>query len=45
MLASPGVLPWWDLPARAVAALGLVLSLTAVPGALGPHLEGYDLYN
>jgi hypothetical protein len=33
-------LPWWDLPARALAALGLVLALTAVSGALGPHLSG-----
>ena len=33
-------LPWWDLPARAIAALGLVLALTAVSGALGPHLSG-----
>lgn len=32
--------PRWDLPARAVAALGLVLTLTAVSGALGPHLSG-----
>jgi hypothetical protein len=32
--------PWWDLPARAVAALALVLTLTAVSGALGPHLSG-----
>ncbi|HEU5143221.1 MAG TPA: hypothetical protein VFU04_08700, partial [Solirubrobacterales bacterium] len=32
--------PWWDLPARALAALGLVLVLTAVSGALGPHLSG-----
>lgn len=32
--------PWWDLPARALAALGLVLALTAVSGALGPHLSG-----
>jgi hypothetical protein len=32
--------PWWDLPARALAALGLVLSLTAISGALGPHLSG-----
>jgi hypothetical protein len=31
---------WWDLPARALAALGLVLALTAVSGALGPHLSG-----
>jgi hypothetical protein len=36
-LAAP---PWWDLPARALAALGLVLALTAVSGALGPHLSG-----
>lgn len=32
--------PWWDLPARALAALGLVLVLTAASGALGPHLSG-----
>jgi hypothetical protein len=32
--------PWWDLPARALAALALVLTLTAVSGALGPHLSG-----
>ncbi|HEY5708498.1 MAG TPA: hypothetical protein VIS51_03815 [Solirubrobacterales bacterium] len=32
--------PWWDLPARALAALVLVLVLTAVSGALGPHLSG-----
>lgn len=32
--------PWWDLPARALAALTLVLVLTAVSGALGPHLSG-----
>jgi hypothetical protein len=36
-LATP---PWWDLPARALAALTLVLALTAVSGALGPHLSG-----
>jgi hypothetical protein len=36
-IAAP---PWWDLPARALAALGLVLALTAVSGALGPHLSG-----
>jgi len=29
-----------DLPARALAALGLVLALTAASGALGPHLSG-----
>jgi hypothetical protein len=32
--------PWWDLPARPLAALGLVLALTAVSDALGPHLSG-----
>jgi hypothetical protein len=32
--------PWWDLPTRALAALGLVLTLTAVSGALGPHPSG-----
>jgi len=32
--------PRWDLPARALAALGLVLTLTALSGALGPHLSG-----
>lgn len=36
----PPVPPWWDLPARALAALGLVLTLTAISGALGPHLSG-----
>lgn len=29
-----------DIPARAIAALGLVLALTAISGALGPHLSG-----
>jgi hypothetical protein len=32
--------PWWDLPARALAALALVLALTAASGALGSHLSG-----
>lgn len=32
--------PWWDLPARALAALGLVLTLTALSGAFGAHLSG-----
>jgi hypothetical protein len=32
--------PRWDLPARAGAALLLVLGLTAASGALGPHLSG-----
>jgi hypothetical protein len=37
---TAGIPPWWDLPARAFAALGLVLALTAASGALGPHLSG-----
>lgn len=37
---APVVPPWWDLPARALAALALVLALTAASGALGPHLSG-----
>ncbi len=32
--------PWWDLPARALAALVLVVTLTAVSGTLGPNLSG-----
>jgi hypothetical protein len=32
--------PWWDLPARALAALALVVVLTAASGALGPSLSG-----
>jgi hypothetical protein len=31
---------WWDLPARALAALALVVALTAASGALGPNLSG-----
>lgn len=41
--ATPGVVPappWWDLPARALAALALVVTLTAASGALGPSLSG-----
>jgi hypothetical protein len=41
--ATPTVaaaLPWWDLPGRALAALALVVALTAASGALGPHLSG-----
>jgi hypothetical protein len=41
--AAPAVLtapPWWDLPARALAALTLVVALTAASGALGPSLSG-----
>jgi len=32
--------PWWDLPGRALAAVVLVVTLTALSGALGPHLSG-----
>lgn len=32
--------PSWDLPLRAVCALALVLTLTAVSGWLGPQLSG-----
>jgi hypothetical protein len=35
-----GALPWWDLPARALAAATLVLVLTGVSGSLGPGLSG-----
>jgi hypothetical protein len=36
--ASPP--PWWDLPARGLAALALVVALTAASGRLGPELSG-----
>ncbi len=39
-VGTAGEMPWWDLPARAGAALALVLALTALSGALGPHLSG-----
>lgn len=32
--------PWWDLPARALSALAMVLALTAAAGSLGSHLSG-----
>lgn len=32
--------PWWDLPARALAAIVMVVVLTAASGALGPHVSG-----
>jgi hypothetical protein len=35
-----GELPWWDLPARGLAAMALVLALTAASGSLGPDLSG-----
>jgi len=37
---QPPAPPWWDLPARALTALALVLALTAASGSLGPHLSG-----
>ncbi|EOD67147.1 hypothetical protein [Amycolatopsis vancoresmycina] len=38
--AGPVTLPWWDLPARAVATAVLVVVLTAAAGRLGPDLTG-----
>ena len=41
--ATPTVVtapPWWDLPARALAALALVIAISAASGALGPSLSG-----
>jgi hypothetical protein len=38
--APQGPLPWWDLPSRGMAALFLVVALTAASGALGPQLSG-----
>jgi len=35
-----GELPWWDLPARALASMSLVIALTAASGSLGPDLSG-----
>ena len=32
--------PWWDIPARMAAATGIVLLLTTLAPALGPHLSG-----
>lgn len=32
--------PWWDLPTRALAALALVIAISAASGALGPSLSG-----
>jgi hypothetical protein len=37
---SAAPLPWWDLPARAVATGALVLALTAAAAQLGPSLTG-----
>ncbi|HEY6780683.1 MAG TPA: hypothetical protein VI111_07000, partial [Thermoleophilaceae bacterium] len=33
-------LPWWDIPARALAALAMVLAITIASGALGATLSG-----
>ncbi len=33
-------MPWWDLPARALSALLLVLAVTIAADALGPTLSG-----
>jgi hypothetical protein len=41
--AAPAVVTavlWWDLPARALAALALVIAISAASGALGPSLSG-----
>jgi hypothetical protein len=32
--------PWWDLPARGLASLALVIAISAASGALGPNLSG-----
>jgi hypothetical protein len=39
---APAVLrmPWWDLPARALATVVLVLTVTGVAGVVGPRLSG-----
>lgn len=37
---TPPERPSWDLPARALAALALVVALTTASGALGPELSG-----
>jgi hypothetical protein len=39
-LQEIGALPWWDLPARGLAAMALVIALTAASGSLGPNLSG-----
>lgn len=38
--APPTPPPWWDLPARALASLALVIAISAASGALGPGLSG-----
>lgn len=39
-LSARATPPTWDLPMRAICALALVLTLTAVAGWLGPQLSG-----
>jgi hypothetical protein len=41
MPATVAAPPWWDLPARALAALVLVIAISAASGALGPGLSGF----
>lgn len=38
--SPPVTPPWWDLPARALSALALVLLITTLAGQLGPELSG-----
>lgn len=37
---APTPPPWWDLPLRALTALGLVVTISAVASLLGPKLSG-----
>lgn len=39
-VATATELPAWDLPMRAVTAAAMVVAITAVSGALGPHVSG-----
>ncbi len=39
-MADATRLPWWDLPARAVATAGLVLIVTGAAEVVGPELAG-----
>ena len=38
--ALPAALPWWDIPARMLATLGLVSGISLSADALGPQLSG-----
>lgn len=40
MSALPAALPWWDIPARALAALALVTVIVLSADLLGPQLSG-----